>query len=247
MPFTFAHPAIVLPFKNAPVRYFSYTALIVGSMTPDFEYFIRMHDFGIYGHTLAGLFWFDIPLGLILFYIYQLLVKDQLIDHLPKFLNMRLSGLRGVQAYESIAGRFAVVVFSVWLGAVSHLLWDSFTHRFGYFVIIIPFLSNAVYVGHGHYLAVYNLLQYASSLFGLMIIGIVIMRSPKNTDTRGKNLLGYWLTVIAVLILTLVVKFETGLHLRKYVVVIVCTISGGLMGLIVASVCVDRNRDKMQV
>jgi hypothetical protein len=42
MPFTFAHPAIVLPLKHLPKRWYSLTGLIIGSMTPDFEYFIRM-------------------------------------------------------------------------------------------------------------------------------------------------------------------------------------------------------------
>ncbi|SEF46838.1 protein of unknown function [Flavobacterium urumqiense] len=40
MPFTFSHPAIILPFlKNKKL---SATALIIGSMSPDFEYFFRM-------------------------------------------------------------------------------------------------------------------------------------------------------------------------------------------------------------
>ena len=41
MPFTFAHPAIVLPFYKKP-KFFSMTTLIIGSMSPDFEYFLRM-------------------------------------------------------------------------------------------------------------------------------------------------------------------------------------------------------------
>jgi len=44
MPFTFAHPAIVLPLKHLPK---------------------------------AGLFWFDVPLGILLSYLYLLLIKDR--------------------------------------------------------------------------------------------------------------------------------------------------------------------------
>ena len=35
-------------------------------MVPDFEYFIRMNVKGIYGHTFWGLFYFDIPVALLI-------------------------------------------------------------------------------------------------------------------------------------------------------------------------------------
>ncbi|QVE20785.1 DUF4184 family protein [Phocoenobacter atlanticus subsp. cyclopteri] len=35
----FSHPAIVLPLKNILGRHVSLIALIIGSLTPDFEYF----------------------------------------------------------------------------------------------------------------------------------------------------------------------------------------------------------------
>ena len=54
MPFTFSHPAIVLPLKYLPKKWFSFTGLIIGSMTPDFEYFLRMKVKSDYSHTLNG-------------------------------------------------------------------------------------------------------------------------------------------------------------------------------------------------
>ena len=39
MPFTFAHPAAVLPFAKKHSSYISVTALILGSMAPDFPIF----------------------------------------------------------------------------------------------------------------------------------------------------------------------------------------------------------------
>ncbi|WP_434297574.1 DUF4184 family protein [Clostridium sporogenes] len=42
MPFTFSHPAIVLHLEKKWNKYFSFTALILGSMSPDFEYFIYL-------------------------------------------------------------------------------------------------------------------------------------------------------------------------------------------------------------
>ena len=41
MPFTFSHPAAVLPLRLLPRHWFSLTGLVIGSMVPDFEYFLR--------------------------------------------------------------------------------------------------------------------------------------------------------------------------------------------------------------
>src|SRR5665647_2066569 len=71
MPFTFSHPAIVLPATYLPKKWHSLSALIMGSMTPDFEYFIRMKDASKYGHTWTGVFWFDIPMGLLLIFLFH--------------------------------------------------------------------------------------------------------------------------------------------------------------------------------
>lgn len=42
MSFTFSHPAIVSPLNYFPNKWFSLTGLVIGSLTPDFEYFLRM-------------------------------------------------------------------------------------------------------------------------------------------------------------------------------------------------------------
>jgi len=89
MPFTFSHPAIVLPLTFKRLK-LSATALIIGSMVPDFEYFIRMTDHSRYSHTIAGLFWFDLPMGLLICFVYHGVVKDQLFNNLPPFLKQRV-------------------------------------------------------------------------------------------------------------------------------------------------------------
>jgi hypothetical protein len=44
MPFTFLHPAIVLPLTYLPRQWFSLTGLVIGSLTSDFEYVLRVND-----------------------------------------------------------------------------------------------------------------------------------------------------------------------------------------------------------
>lgn len=129
MPFTFAHPAIVLPLSSLPKRMVSLTALIIGSMIPDFEYFIRMKLIGIYGHSLGGLFWFDLPLGLLVYFAYQRLVKNHLIDYLPAYLNRRFSAYKNTAAGQLSVNNIAIIMICLLMGAASHIFWDGFTHK----------------------------------------------------------------------------------------------------------------------
>lgn len=77
MPFTFAHPAIVLPLRKS--RYFHFPALLIGSMAPDFEYFFRMQAFSKYSHTLFGMFYVDVPLVIWLWFLYVYVVERPLL------------------------------------------------------------------------------------------------------------------------------------------------------------------------
>src|SRR5688572_151694 len=90
MPFTFAHPAIVLPLNYLGKRWISMTGLVIGSIIPDFEYFLRMKLRSEYSHTLAGIFWFDLPLTIFVAFIFHLIIRNPLIENSPKFLNQRL-------------------------------------------------------------------------------------------------------------------------------------------------------------
>ena len=87
MPFTPAHPAIVLPFLK--LRYFSATGLVVGCMTPDFEYFFKMSVDAIHSHSTAGLFYFDLPVTLILSVVFHQFVKSNFIQNLPLYIMVK--------------------------------------------------------------------------------------------------------------------------------------------------------------
>jgi hypothetical protein len=52
MPFTFSHPALILPLTRLPKRWVSATGLVIGSIVPDFEKFLKMNDGNTYSHTL---------------------------------------------------------------------------------------------------------------------------------------------------------------------------------------------------
>src|SRR5690606_111807 len=142
MPFTFSHPAAVLPLTFLPRRWFSVTGLVLGSMAPDFEYFIRLKVQSYYSHTWIGLFWFCLPLTLLLAFIFHIIVRNDLIDNLPPVLKNRLVVFKHFQWTEYFKSNVLVVLVSSLFGVITHIIWDSFTHQHGYSVEAIDALQH---------------------------------------------------------------------------------------------------------
>jgi len=71
MPWTFAHPAAVLPLR--PLRRLSFGALVVGSISPDIGYYVGHFDLAGAAHTLSGLVTLSLPTGLVLMVFVRLL------------------------------------------------------------------------------------------------------------------------------------------------------------------------------
>jgi hypothetical protein len=241
MPFTFSHPAIVLPLNYLPKRWLSLTALIIGSLTPDFEYFIRMKIESKYSHTLPGLFWFDLPLALLLMAIYNFVIKDRLIDNLPAFLNKRLSNFKN-NSHPHTRYHLVVVIISILIGAGSHLLWDSFTHPTGYFVAHLSILRQPVYLMQ-HQFAWYNIIQHISSFVGACVIVSTIVRLPTEKGTESQRMARYWIVLSITMLAVTGLRICTGLSFQQPGNLIVTVIAGLLLGLIAASVFTRINRD----
>jgi len=237
MPFTFSHPAAVLPFAKVFKRNLSATGLVIGSMVPDFEYFIRMSTTSLYSHNWEGLVWFDIPLGFVLVIVYEFFVKDKLIARLPAGMNRRFFGFRGYTGYYTLQ-YLIIIILSVALGAASHIVWDGFTHPQGLFINQFPILMRVVPV-YDYHLYVFTILQHGSSAIGALIIWISYLTLPKGELTRVKHTAGYWLQILLVMVVIVAIRFALGLSYHEYGDVIVSVISGGLIGLLVASLLAD--------
>ncbi len=206
MPFTFSHPAAIIPAKILPRRWISLTALVIGSITPDFEYFIRMKNLGLYGHTFAGIFWFDLPIALALTYVYHLMVRDSLIDNLPRFLRSRLTRFKQFNWPAYARENIWVVLVCLVVGISSHLFWDAFTHRTGYFVNRIPWLlANTEVFGVEH--VRFYILQNISSLVGMICVIVAILSMPRDIDTEKRSIIKYWLIAGLITITITAIRF----------------------------------------
>ncbi len=184
MPFTFSHPAVVLPLAYLPRRWFSMTGLVIGSLTPDFEYFIRMRIQSDYSHGISGMFWFDLPLGILLAFIFHNIVRDSLCDNLPTMLKSRFFDFTTFNWKEYFKSNWVVVIISVLIGTGSHILWDGFTHGHGYFVTTYSTLTETIDVFDVP-IPVYKISQHSSTLIGGIVILIAIFKLPQNEKVKG--------------------------------------------------------------
>lgn len=233
MPFTFSHPAIVLPLTYLPRQWFSLTGLVIGSLTPDFEYFLRMRITSNFSHTIAGLFWFDVPAGILLAFIFYYFVRDSLFRNLPTILKARLSSFMQFDWKNYFKNNRLVVTISVLIGAASHIFWDGFTHRHGYFVQTIPALQNQVNFLGGQ-IQIFKILQHTSTLLGALVIILVIFKLPA-TKTEKENInLSYWSLVAGLTLTIIVLRLLSGLELKQFGNLIATAISAGLISLSLA-------------
>jgi hypothetical protein len=168
MPFTLAHPAVVVPLAHWR-RVFVLPALVVGSMAPDFEYFVRLGPTRTIGHTLVGIPLLCVPTGLVVLWVFEHVMKGPLVGLLPIWARRRLGPhCRGLAFWP--AGQLARIVASLVVGAVSHIAWDSVTHGGGWLTAPgAPLAATWLTLG-ARKVSAYRVLQHSSTLVGLALL-----------------------------------------------------------------------------
>ena len=165
MPFTFSHPAAVLPIHSRLKNWIPLSALVIGSLVPDAAYYLPMPEhFKQHSHTLLGTFSSSLPLGLSVWLIFYWLA--------PAAVHL-LPSPHGEAIAPQLQPRFASisqalgVTGGVLLGAWSHVLWDSFTHIHGWIVRHLPLLQAPLFENR---FPAYKGLQFLSSVLGLFVL-----------------------------------------------------------------------------
>lgn len=231
MPFTFSHPAIVLPLAYLPRQWVSLTGLVAGSLAPDFEYFIRMRLESNFSHTIKGMFLFDLPLALLIAFVYHTIVRNKLIENLPAVLKSRVSTFNSFDWNEFFKKKWPIAVISMLIGAASHIFWDDFTHHDGYFVKRLPILASQLYVW-GMEVQVFRVLQYTSTLLGAIIIAFAVFNLPEEKNVTQTISVKYWSILILIAFVVVAIRLLSGLSISQYSHVIATVISAFLIGLI---------------
>ncbi len=168
MPFTISHAAAAIPFRRTRLVM---SALIVGCMAPDFEYFLHGRLIGRLSHNLQGAFEFCLPASLIVLVVFHWLLKRPVLALMPSGIQRRV--VLGPFSMWPLR-RFLMICLSILVGVATHLFWDSFTHNGRWAVEHLPWLQQTTHV-LGRDMANYKIAQNISTLLGLVLLFLWFM------------------------------------------------------------------------
>ncbi|MET9968115.1 DUF4184 family protein [Streptomyces sp. NPDC006356] len=186
MPFTPSHAAAVLPAvrtdgtgRGALVP----AALVAGSFSPDMTYYVasvlpEAMEFGDVTHSFPGVFTVDVVVAWALVGLW-LLLREPLVALLPvrrqgRPATLLRCGAPRARVRPSLAARWYV---SAALGALTHVVWDAFTHLDRWGMRLFPVLGEEI-AGS----PLYWYLQYGGSALAAVVIAafvaVALRRSP---------------------------------------------------------------------
>lgn len=242
MPFTFAHPIFALPFKYVKPKYFSVTGLILGSMSPDFEYFIMLEPYQSIGHSVRGLLLQAIPLCVILAVIFHSIVKESLVLHLPSNYNIDQRAYNTLSRWGLKSTGWIVFIISVIIGFLTHVFIDGFTHFNGYFVERYSPLRDLMIYN----LPLYKIFQHSFSVSGLLLLTWMIISSlyrhhetvtTMPTVTTKQKVI-FWTSVVVVAIAVTSMKLLFSSSRNIIGILVVSPITGGCLGILLVSIII---------
>ncbi|MFJ8136373.1 DUF4184 family protein [Streptomyces sp. NPDC096013] len=181
MPFTLSHAAAVLPAVRGDGRgrgRLVPAVLVAGSFAPDMTYYAASAvpgamEFGEVTHSFPGVFTVDVAIAWATVALW-LLLREPLVALLPRARQPRPAtllrcGTPRARATPSLALRWYV---SAVLGALTHVVWDAFTHHDRWGVRLFPTLDREL-AGR----PLFSLLQYGTSVIGALVITGFVVRA----------------------------------------------------------------------
>ena len=241
MPFTFSHPAAVLPFRLLPRKWVSFSGLVFGSMIPDFEFYIRMNAEVNFSHTIADVFLFDLPAGNISLFIFYNIVANPLIENVPRFLAARISFLKNTDWNSYFKKNWVIVSLSIIVGAVLHIAWDNVTHEHGHFSNIIPGTTENFELFGIHFWRI-HLLQHISTLLGGLIVGLYVWRLPTDPNYTSNISVKYWCSIVVISLIVISLRVWFGLGTNWFYNFIVSAISAGMIAITITPIIMWRSK-----
>lgn len=197
MAFTIAHMAAAIPFYRSKLvrrQWLQFDALIIGTMIPDLPYYLSLAEESStrLSHQWHGIITYCLPWGLLIWILWYFWLRVPIIALTYPFLKSYMQ--KDVTVYQAnfnhcyiiddkfndnnrfkftfnIIKLFISVCLGTILGTVTHLIWDATTHIDGFVVQHINFLQFLVYIYPIGDITLARILQYLSSLLGLIYLG----------------------------------------------------------------------------
>ena len=180
MPFTISHAAAVLPLRSMGGIRLPLAAMMIGSMSPDFAYFVPGSAERVETHSFTGVFSFCWPVSLALWLLFVRVLEQPTGALLPERWRSRFAPSDREISFTTLAWASLAVI----LGAMTHLVWDSFTHRGTGVVEAIPALGGVAFHYGGWRIRWFVVLQHLSSVVGLLVLMIWAWRLPPGRYPR---------------------------------------------------------------
>ncbi|MFD8200993.1 DUF4184 family protein [Streptomyces sp. NPDC059701] len=181
MPFTLSHAAAVLPAVRGDGSgrgRLVPAVLVAGSFSPDMTYYAASlvsgaMEFGDVTHSFAGVFSVDVLIAWALVGLW-LLMREPVVALLPRARQGRAAALLRCGAPRARVRPSLVVRWyvSAALGALTHVVWDAFTHLDRWGMRVLPVLGREI-AGS----PLYWYLQYGGSAVAAVVIVVFVARA----------------------------------------------------------------------
>ncbi|MFC8069257.1 DUF4184 family protein [Streptomyces sp. NPDC057293] len=189
MPFTLSHAAAVLPGVRGDGTgrgRLVPAALVAGSFAPDMTYYAASFlpeamEFGDVTHSFPGVFTVDVAVAWALVGLW-LLVREPLVALLPRAHQGRVASLSrcGAPRARVLPSLVAWWYVSAVLGALTHVVWDAFTHLDRWGMRVFPVLGREI-AGS----PLYWYLQYGGSAVAAVVIVVFLTRVLRRAPRSG--------------------------------------------------------------
>jgi hypothetical protein len=172
VPFTPAHPAAILPLLRRG-RWVG-AGLLTGSIAPDLPTYLPLGLTHEQTHPLTAILWPDGLLAIGALIVWWGPLRPALMSlwpaaaarcGTPSWRDPRIWRTRA-----SAAQWLGWLALSELVGLATHLLWDGFTHRDGYFAEHWSLLDRSI---DGH--PIFNLLQFWCSVVGMAVVAAYLV------------------------------------------------------------------------
>ncbi len=162
------------------------SATVIGAMVPDFRVFFPGMP-RVETHSAMALLTFCLPVGLITYWAFERLIKTPIVEVLPEAPLCALASLCGGGRHPQSAPVASGRSRGVLAGALSHLVWDGFTHDGGRGVRMFPVLDDSIIdIGRRHVPAIY-VMQDLGSVIGLAAVVAMVCYALRPGRERVAN------------------------------------------------------------
>ncbi len=165
MPLTISHAAAALPIYRLCRGRLPLAALMLGSMSPDFAYFLPFGIERVSTHSIPGVLVFCWPIAMAVWFFYVRVLERPSLALLPDSWRPRFPA--SDRLTWRAAGSASLGIVS---GAFTHLIWDAFTHSNTTVTQNIPFFHVTLFADENFRLPLYRFLQHLSTVIGLALL-----------------------------------------------------------------------------